>query len=301
MKHANLWLLSASVAMALSAACATAETVKPAPRHQPAIAAHRGGAMLRPENTVSAFDHAAELGVDLLEFDMMMTADDQLIVHHDGTINPTFCAADPGSNVVAGPIRSLTLQQTQQFDCGSKVRGIYAGPVHQAVPGARIPLVDDVLRRFQGRDVLFFGETKMSKPMPGVADVDPVKFATLVEAVIRKHGLQDRFILQSFDYRTIDAMHAVNPRIRTCLLGAQSWGHRNFLATLQQHHATCIVLGDSMVDKNGVKALQAAGVQVFSEVIDTPEEWRKYTDLGVDVLFTNQPEGAIKFVEQQGL
>ena len=292
------WLLSAGIAVALSA-CASIDAIDPETRSQPAVAAHRGGAMHRPENTISAFDHAVELGVEVLELDMVMTADDQLIVHHDATINPGICIADAGTGVAAGPVRGLSLEQTRQFDCGSKVRDIYDVAGYVAVPGARIPTVDEVLQRFRSEDVVFYAETKMPKPTPGVADVDPVTFATLVDAAVRRHGLEDRFILQSSDYRTIDALHAINPRIRTCLLGARKWGHRDFLATLQRHHATCILLHESIVDKDDVRALQEAGVQVYSEVVDTPEDWATYTDLGVDVLFTNHPEGAIKFLEQR--
>ncbi|MDZ7731210.1 MAG: glycerophosphodiester phosphodiesterase family protein [Natrialbaceae archaeon] len=42
--------------------------------------AHRGGAHLRPENTIAAFDHAVDLGVDALELDIQRTADGTLVV-----------------------------------------------------------------------------------------------------------------------------------------------------------------------------------------------------------------------------
>lgn len=299
MMRTGMRALVACVAVLLSA-CATTDSPQPASGGHPAIAAHRGGAMHRPENTISAFDHAVELGVEVLEFDMVMTADDQLVVHHDATINPDICRPDPGSDVVAGAVRGLTQAQTRQFDCGTQVRGIYAVQGRVAVPGARIPTVDEVLARYRSADVVFYAETKMPKPIAGVANVDPVEFAALVEALVRRHGVEDRFILQSSDYRTIDALYAINPRIRSCLLGAHNWGHRDFLATLQRHHARCILLRDSIAGKEDVTALQDAGIQVYSEVVDTPEAWRTYLDLGVDVLFTNNPEGAIEFVEQSG-
>ncbi|HEY0595650.1 glycerophosphodiester phosphodiesterase, partial [Sphingopyxis sp.] len=69
-----------------------APAADPARDHPPiAIIAHRGGALLRPENTMPAFRHAATLGVEYLEFDMEMTADDRVVVYHDATINPDFC------------------------------------------------------------------------------------------------------------------------------------------------------------------------------------------------------------------
>jgi len=255
------------------------------------VIAHRGGAMARPENTMAAFHNAAGMGVDYLEFDMMMTRDNRVVVHHDTGINPQFCKPRPGVAVVAAPVRDLDFAQTQGFDCGSAVRAAYAGKRFLAVPGARIPALEEVLATFAGGDALFFAETKI----PQDADIDPVLFATLLDDAVRRHRLEDRLILQSFDFRTIDALHAINPRIRTCLLGVPRQT-RDYLAMLRRHHAGCIVLDHDEVDGASVRALQQAGVLVFSGVADTPEDWRKYAGLGFDALFTNDPEGAIAFL-----
>lgn len=59
-------------------------------------------------------------------------------------------------------------------------------------------------------------------------------------------------------------------------------------------------MGDVHADAGVVRQLQADGVQVYSEVIDTPAQWQRYLDLGVDVIFTNHPEGAIAFLREQG-
>lgn len=249
---------------------------------------------------MGAFRHAVELGVDVLEFDMVMTADDQLVVHHDVIINPKLCTPDAGSGVMAGPVRALTYGQTHHFDCGTLVRDIYAVPGHVAQPGARIPKVDEVLGEFSKADVVFFAETKMPRPTRGIADVDPVEFARLIDELVRKHAVIDRFVLQSGDYRAIDALHEINPRIRTCLLGAHNWNHRRFLETVRQHHASCILLRDTVAGKEDVEQLQQAGVQVYSEVIDRPEDWKNYLDLGVDVLFTNAPADLAEFLEKGG-
>src|SRR3546814_2762978 len=55
-------------------------------------------------------------------------------------------------------------------------------------------------------------------------------------------------LFRSFDFRTIDALHAINPRIRTCLLGVPRQT-LDYLATLRRHKATCIVLGLGEVDR----------------------------------------------------
>ncbi|HEY0597935.1 glycerophosphodiester phosphodiesterase family protein, partial [Sphingopyxis sp.] len=183
-----------------------------------------------------------------------------------------------------------------KLDCGSGVRPQYAGARHIAVPGARIPELGEVLRAFKDSEALFFAETKIPKD----ADIDPVKFATLLDAAVRENGLEDRLILQSFDFRTIDALHRINPRIRTCLLGVPRQT-RDYLAMLRRHHATCIVLGHDEIDRTETGRLQGAGILVFSGVADQEDQWRKYADLGVDAIFTNDPEGAVAFLKRSGL
>jgi glycerophosphoryl diester phosphodiesterase len=260
---------------------------------QPIVIAHRGGALLLPENTLPAFDHALALGAEMLEFDMVMTADDQLVIQHDPTIDATFCTAEPGSGLSPGPVRAMTLADVQRFDCGSKHRAIY--PTQKPVPGARMPTPDAVFARYKDTPTLFFGETKM--PKAGEGQVDPVAFARLIDAAVRKHGLEDRFILQSFDWRTVDAMHQINPRVRTCLLGAKA-EKGAYLPLLRQHHASCLTLSSKVTDAEEVRRLREAGVMVISDVVDDEIGWRINRELGMSAIFTNDPAGLIAFLKR---
>lgn len=299
-RHFVLALAAATALLPMTAAASPAPPVGPSagPR-LPIVIAHRGGAMNRPENTLAALRHAAGLGVEVLEFDMLMTADDKVVVHHDAAINTAFCKADAASGVAPAPVRSLTFEQVRQFDCGSGVRPSYAGDGFVAVPGERIPSLDEALALAAASGAMVFPETKVPPSAPGVKDIDPVRFATLLADAVRRHGLEDRVIVQSFDFRTLDALHEINHRIRTCLLGVPKLT-RDYLALLRQHYATCIVLADTEVDRAGVSALQDAGILVFSGVIDSPEAWRRSQDLGMDALFTNDPERLGAFLREKG-
>jgi glycerophosphoryl diester phosphodiesterase len=262
---------------------------------RPLVVAHRGGAALMPENTFPAFDNAVRLGVDLLEFDMQMTADDQLVISHDGTVNGTFCTVDPGSGVAAGPIRAMKLADVLKFDCGAKHRAIY--PNQTAVLGTHMPTPDAFFARYASAHVQFYGETKM--PGPNEGEVDPVAFTKLVAAAVHRYGLEDRFILQSADYRTIDAMHEIDPRIRTCLL--YPWlAKTDYLELAREHHAVCMLLRLQDADAAQVKHLRDAGIMVFSDVVDDEASWRAYLARGVDALFTNDPAGLLAFLKRNG-
>jgi glycerophosphoryl diester phosphodiesterase len=279
-------LLVVSAGTILSTGVAAAQ-----PAEHPLVVAHRGGALLMPENTFPAFDNAVRLGVDMLEFDMQMTADDKLIISHDGAVNASFCTVDPALGVTPGPIRAMKLNDVLKFDCGSKHRAIY--PSQKPVPGTHMPTLDAFLARYKDSHELFFGETKM--PGKNQGEVDPVAFTQLVAAAIYKYGLQDRFILQSADYRTLDAMYEIDPRIHTCLLSP--WRFKvDYLTLAQQHHAMCMLLRLQDADAAEVKRLRDAGVKIFSDVVDDEAGWRDCLARGADAIFTNNPDGLIAFL-----
>src|SRR5262249_55721360 len=56
---------------------------------RPLVFAHRGGAALRPENTLAAFEHGLSLGADGLELDVRLSRDGVVVVHHDRTLERT--------------------------------------------------------------------------------------------------------------------------------------------------------------------------------------------------------------------
>ena len=81
----------------------------------PWVIAHRGGAGLRPENTLIAFEHASHLGVDVLEFDIHRSRDGALVVIHDTTVDRT----TDGHGAVA----ELTIDELKRLDAGAHFIG----------------------------------------------------------------------------------------------------------------------------------------------------------------------------------
>src|SRR5438445_3680060 len=75
---------------------------------------HRGARAIYPENTLPAFEYAIKAGADVLEMDVAVTKDNVLVISHDPHMNPEICKG-PQPNAL---IRSLTLEQVRQYDCG---------------------------------------------------------------------------------------------------------------------------------------------------------------------------------------
>ena len=263
----------------------------------PEVIAHRGGALTWPENTLYAFEQAARAGVDYLELDLQMTADNVLLVTHDAEINPQFCSAPEGQGLVPKAVRVLTVEQSRAFDCGSSSRSIY--PDAEKRP-AGMPTLEEVFAAFAGnRKVRWFIETKMPKEGSPGAPIDTTLYAAKLDQLVRRYGLEDRVVLQSFDWRTLRAMRELNPRIRTCPLAVPRHSH-DYAATLRELGATCIVLSTRETMPAQVAALQREGVLVFSGVIDSQAEWEQALDYGYDALFSNDPVGVIEYLRRVG-
>src|SRR2546423_7462243 len=75
---------------------------------RPLVYAHRGGAALRPENTIACFDYGLSLGADGLELDVHLSRDGVVVAHHDVTLERTTSAR--------GPICDLTADELGQVD-----------------------------------------------------------------------------------------------------------------------------------------------------------------------------------------
>src|SRR5690349_22818161 len=87
-----------------------------APSKRILVHGHRGARAMRPENSLPAFEYAIGVGVDALELDMAVTKDNVLVVSHDPLLNPVICTG-PGA---PRAVRTLTLAELRQWDCGAK-------------------------------------------------------------------------------------------------------------------------------------------------------------------------------------
>ncbi|MBV6430163.1 MAG: Glycerophosphodiester phosphodiesterase [Bryobacteraceae bacterium] len=264
----------------------------------PIVIAHRGGMAQRPENTMDAFRNAAALGAEVLEFDMGVTADDRVVLHHNTSLDREICTPVPGADIAfPAPIRSLTLARIRQLDCGS--RPPRAFPRQQPSPGARIPTLDELVQAFRGRNVILFGETKM-EPDSSPYFVPPARFVSLIHAILKKYGAERRFLLQSSDYRTLDEMRKLDPAIGRCLVGARRF-KPDYLALARKHQATHIMLHFNDLAAGDMDKLHAAGLKIYSSTADDPSSWRKYVELGMDGILTNDPSGLIRWLMNEGL
>ncbi len=86
---------------------------------QPVIFAHRGASAWAPENTLAAFRLAVEHGAPAIELDVKLTADRQVVVLHDQTVDRTTNGH--------GDLRSFKLADLQRLDASGRFAAQYPG------------------------------------------------------------------------------------------------------------------------------------------------------------------------------
>jgi glycerophosphoryl diester phosphodiesterase len=251
---------------------------------------HRGARAVRPENTMPAFEYAIAAGVDVLELDLAVTKDDVLVVSHDATMNPLFCVGPAGTNV----IREMTLAQLRQWDCGAKANPKF--PKQQAVPGSRVPTLDEVLGLASKGKFHFNIETKSSPKRPEFTP-PPAVFARLLADALRKHRLVDRTIVQSFDFRTLREMKKILPGVR---LSALYQGRSKDLVAIAKEAGAGIVSPEfQLVTPENVAAAHAAGLQVVPWTANTPADWDRMIAAKVDAIISDDPAELIAYLKNR--
>lgn len=246
---------------------------------------HRGARALRPENTLPAFEYAIAQGVDALELDMAVTKDNVLVVSHDPMLHPPVCSGP----VPEAVIHELTLAQVKEWDCG-KVQNP-AFPRQQTIPGTRMPTLDEVFALAPKGKFLFNVETKIFADHPELTP-SPEEFVRLVLVEVRKHHLESRVILQSFDFRTLHAMKKAAPEI--ALSALYSGDPKDFTAIGKESGAGIISPEFHLATPEQVRAAHAAGLQVAPWTADTPEDWDRLIAAKVDAIITDDPAGLLE-------
>jgi glycerophosphoryl diester phosphodiesterase len=170
------------------------DTLKPMPAslvsdRRPLIIGHRGAKGLAPENTLAAFQVAADLGIDGVEFDVQRTQNGHLIVFHDDTVDRTTDGT--------GKIETLSLNAIKALDAGRNF-----DPKFQ---GERIPTLREAFEFLRATPLLLFIELKEPWRFPGIE--------AEVVALIREYDLVEQVQVRSFYHDALHAIYHLAPEI----------------------------------------------------------------------------------------
>lgn len=182
--------------------------------------AHRGARSLAPENTLAAARKALAAGADMWELDVAMSADGELFVVHDDTLERTSDAAEVFSQRAPWSNHTFTLAEIRSLDFGSwfverdPFKQIEAGQVtpgeQAAYRGERAPTLREALEFTRDNDWRVNMELKDLTGLPGDATV--VERAV---ALVKELGMVERVLISSFNHSYLVRVKAAEPAIAT--------------------------------------------------------------------------------------
>ena len=165
----------------------------------PQIIAHRGASYLAPENTLTAFKKAMEIGADGVEMDVQQTIDAGLVIHHDYMIDL--------HTDISGKIYDMTMGDLKELDFGSWKDAIY-----QDEKIATLQEAMELCKQMPGCTVHLELKSTM--------DNDP-DFVPRVLEVLRQTEMVEQVILVSFNHALLRQAKQLLPELR---VGALVYG-----------------------------------------------------------------------------
>ena len=213
------------------------------------IIAHRGASRDCPENTIVAFERARDLGADAIELDVHLTADGELVVHHDAIPHSA-----PTPALEGRPIRSLTLAELAHF----------------RVRGEPIPTLKEVMQRVGG-DLYVYCELKGA--------------GTAIAAAALLTNPKWRVAVHSFDHRMIAESRRVSPTLTRGVLQA-SYPVAPVAAMVSANARDLWETAD-LIDAPLVAAAHNRGGRLIAWTVDSVAEMERLASLQVDGICTN--------------
>lgn len=244
------------------------------------LEAHHGGRDVRPENTLYSYAYAIELGATSIECDMQLTKDGQIVMSHNPILNSDITRDENGNYIENNKydIRLMTVDELKKFDVG--VMDPNCGEYYdlhgktQFTYDAKIPTLEELMQLIQSygdKNIVLNIETK-SYPDPASAgyknNADPKKFVEVFNNIVKKYDMEDRVVLQSFDWQTLIEMKKLNPNISTSALWQEqpSWGRDSESLRRYEKKKSPWLGGLDIKDYQGnpVKAAHAIGADIIS-------------------------------------
>jgi glycerophosphoryl diester phosphodiesterase len=266
------------------------------------VEGHRGCRGLLPENTLPAFQKALDLGCTTLELDVVITADNQVIVSHEPWLSHEFCADSKGQAITEANEREhnlyrMTFAQISACDCGLRPHPRFEA---QTKMPATKPLLSQVfeLGEKSGKKPFYNVEIKRVAAQDGVFHPEYKEFADLVLAQIAKSEAKERVIIQCFDLPTLRYVRQTAPHIPLALLVETSEGIEKDVANLG-FRPDIFSPYFPLVDAQMVAYAKKANIRVVPWTVNEIEDIEKLISLQIDGIISDYPDRLTNFLKKK--
>ncbi len=263
------------------------------------LQAHRGGRGTMPENTTEAMVDALGTAATTLEMDVVVTKNGKVILSHEPFFNHEITTLPNGDTIPAEKEREYNIYKMDypeviKYDVGRKPHPRF--PQQKKMPAVK-PQLADVFARIgaemqtRKRPMFFYNIEVKSKPETDGKYHPPVQdYVEKVIAVVDAADLRERVIIQSFDFRVLQNLHARFPEIKNALL-IEKTDMRSFRKQLDDlgFMPTIYSPDESLVTANLIEECHKRNIRIIPWTVNDPARFRALKKLGVDGIITDYP------------
>ena len=226
----------------------------------PRVCAHRGFNTVAPENSMAAFGAAVGMGADEIEFDLRVTADGEIVVNHESSI-------DRCSNGT-GKLKEKSLEELRALDFGS-----WFGPEYA---GVQIPTFEEVLQKFACRTIMNIH----------INTTDLAAIEKIV-ALVRKYDCVKHSYFMVSEDDSIRFIQSLGRDLRICVGHdfSRNWSIVDRAIELGAYKVQFFM---EYVSKEMIDKAHAHGILCNMFYSDDPAQTQEYLDMGIDTILTNR-------------
>lgn len=262
---------------------------------------HRGCRGVFPENSIPAFLHAIEIGVDVLELDVVVNGEGELVVSHEPWINPEICQLENGDSLPAGKklnIYHMTQEEIERYDCGSKYFSRFPDQKKIKTTKPRFRDLITAIRNTVGdpQKLRYNIEIKITQDWIGEYCPGREDFLSIYTQTMMDLGIEKQVILQCFDVPTLQLAKTQQVPFDLALLVQNFKGYRKNLKKLgfiPEIYSPYYKL----ITSKAMKRARKDGVQMVPWTVNSPKAIKKMIRREVNGIISDYPELVMSMLE----
>ena len=264
------------------------------------IQGHRGFRGLYPENSVIGFKKSIDIGVNTIELDVVISKDNEVVVSHEPWISSHICV-DSNLNHIEEDIYKyntydLNYDQIKTFDCG--IIGNKSFPNQKKISSYKPTLNEVIYLIEEYSDSIDYKphyniEIKSSSDTDGIFHPEVSLFTELVLDIVKKHNIQRRVTVQSFDFRVLQHINNYFPDIKLSLLVSENYNVKNNLTELGFNPS---IFSPEFIylNEEDVKYLKEKKIKIIPWTVNSYSDIANVLKYDIDGIISDYPDRVIK-------
>ena len=241
------------------------------------VIAHRGVSGSYPENTLSAFQAAIDIRAEMVELDISTSKDGIPVTVHDRTVDRT--------TDFEGDVQSFSLEELKRMEVGAWFSEQFRGEEFPTLKNSLELMKDKIAVNIEIKTEAVSDETEggvVDKALQVVKDLD----------------MTSSVIFSSFDYRVMEQLNVLDPKMAKALLYEASQSAELLPSELvQKYNVDIFNCSYKQLSEEWINDLQKHKIPYFVYTVNEPELMRELIEKGVSGIFTDFPKELIRIVE----